>query len=798
MKRHVGESVPRVEDARILTGRGRYVDDLQLPNMLHGAFVRSPFAHARLRSVDVSAALDAPGVVAVLTGEDVRASSQAIATPLSGDMKWPVFHGLATDKVRFVGDPVVLVVARDRYRAEDACELVEVDYDPLPAVADYDAALDPAKPALFEELGDNIAAADEPARFGDVDAAFAEADRIIPATLRQHRVANVPMETRGVVADYDPASGELVFHASTQNPHGLRMQLANTLGHPMERLRVMAGDVGGGFGLKGGVGREDICVALASKQLGRPVKWIEDRNEHLLGAGHAREEMVEAEVAVKNDGTLLGIRAKLTMDVGAYPGVPFSAPGFTMLMQMLLPGPYRMKGYEFEWRAVSTNKAVYVAYRAPWEMETWVRERLLDIVAHELEIDPAELRRRNLVQGDPEDRTLTGLSLSGVTTRESLDRALERVDYETLRKEQAAARAAGRYLGIGFATFIEAAPGPVEFRTGGGPVSGERAKAALQPDGHLVVTTAQCPHGQSHETTLAQVAADELGVAIEQVRVVYGDTRQTPFSLIGTGGSRASTWASGAVIVATRKLREQVLAIAAGMLEAAPEDLEILDGVVKVKGTPERAIPLAQIAMTALMAPEHLPPDADPRLETYEIFTGDRVKSSGWSGGTHFCTVELDLATGRVRILRYLVVEDCGRAINPAIVDGQIRGGIAQGIGEVLYEHAAYDADGELPGRHLHGLPDPDQRRDPGHRDRAHAQRSGRRLRLPGRGRGRGAGGPGGPHQCHRGRAAALRRARERAVSAPGQAARARRGGGGGRGRVGPRERPRGDPSAAC
>ena len=693
MTRYVGQKVIRVEDRRILTGRGKYVDDVTLPNMLHAAFVRSPLPHARITSLDVSAARSAPGVVAVYTGDDMRALSNPITTSLAFGVKFPEFYPLVTDKVRFVGDLVVVVVADSRYQAEDACELVEVDYDPLPAVAGYDDALDATKPPLFDEFGDNIVATNKPATFGDVDAAFAEADRVVEVTLRQHRIADVPMETRGAVADFDPSSGELTYYASTQSPHGLRLQLANTIGHPMERMRVLANDVGGGFGLKGGVFREDYCIAIASKQLHRPVKWIEDRNEHLLASGHAREEMISARVAVMDDGTLVGLDAKMTMDCGAYPNVPFVGAMFVGLVQLLLPGPYRFKAYRFESQVVSTNKCIYVAYRGPWEMETWTRERLLDIVAHEIGMDAAELRRKNMMLGEPEDRLITGITVKDISSRQSLDRALELIDYETFRKEQEAARAEGRYLGIGFATFIEAAPGPAEMRPNGGMFGGDRAKVSLQPDGHVVVTTAQAPHGQSHETTLAQLAADEMGVPFEHVRIVHGDTRQTPFSVIGTGGSRAATWASGAVIMSTRKLKEQVLSIASGMLEISPDDLEIVDGLITPKGVPEKAIPLAALAQRVLLDPGTLPPGTPEQLEAFERFAGEGITGSGWSGGTHVCTVEVDTGTGDVKILRYVVVEDCGRVINPAVVDGQVCGGVAQGIGGVLYEKAAYDED---------------------------------------------------------------------------------------------------------
>jgi carbon-monoxide dehydrogenase large subunit len=461
----------------------------------------------------------------------------------------------------------------------------------------------------------------------------------------------------------------------------------------MDRLRVLSGDVGGAFGLKTFAHREDIALAAVGKKLGRPVKWIEDRNEHLMASGQARQETVEIEAAVKDDGTLLGLRAKLIMDQGAYPALPFSASMMTGLINLILPGPNRLVGYSFESTVVTTNKCCYVAYRGPWEMETWVRERLLDVIARELGVDPVVIRRKNMVEGNADDHLITGPSLAQVSSRQSLERALELAGYDQLRAEQAEARAAGRYFGIGFATFIEPAPGPAGMR--GGPFANERARVRLEPNGHLVVITAQAPHGQGHETTLAQIAADEMGVPFDHVRVVHGDTDQTPFSFIGTGGSRASTWGSGAVMYTTRKVKEKVLAIAGDQLEISPADLEIVDGVVVAKGVPTTSLPLAQIATQALMSNDSLGGGTDGMLEASEIYRGEGIGGSGWSGGTHLCTVEVDIDTGAVTILRWIAVEDCGKIINPAIVEGQVRGGITQGIAGVLYEWAAYDASGQ-------------------------------------------------------------------------------------------------------
>jgi carbon-monoxide dehydrogenase large subunit len=690
--RFVGESVTRVEDQRILTGRGRYVDDVRLPRMLHASFLRSSHAHARINRLDTTEAKRVPGVVAVLTGTDIEALTVPIQVmPQFPGFRSPVYLAMATDRVRFVGDLLAIVVADTRYVAEDAAELIEVEYDPIHPVVTFADAQDPDHPALFDDVGENVLYRVETTHGGDIDEAFAAADLVIKETFTQSRQANVPMETRGAIADYDPATGDLTYYAATQSPQGCRYQLATYVDHPIDHVRVLSGDVGGAFGLKGPLHREDICLAAASRLIGRPIKWIEDRNEHLLASGHARQEQMEVEAAVTAAGRLLGLKARLLIDQGAFPCLPYAAVLFPTMIRDLLPGPYRWGALQFEGLVLATNKAWNPPYRGPWEIETWVRERLMDVIAHRLGVDPADLRRMNFMDGLDDDRMVTGMGLAGITSRESLDRALQIADYPALRRQQHEARASGRALGIGYATFLEAAPGPKEAR-----VLPEDARVRLEPNGHLLVMTPQGPHGQGHETTLAQIAADAMGVPLDHVRVVHGDTRQTPVNLIGTGGSRASTWASGSVLVTTRKVREKAIAVASAMMEIDADDLDIVDGVVTPAGAPSKAMPLAAVATTAYLAPESLPAGTDSRLEAQETFTGEGVAGSGWSGGTHLCVVDVDLETGRVQIQRYIVVEDCGQIINPAIVEGQIRGGVAQGIAGVLLEHAAYDDQGQF------------------------------------------------------------------------------------------------------
>jgi carbon-monoxide dehydrogenase large subunit len=687
--RYVGESVPRVEDTRILTGRGRYIADISLPGMLHAAFVRSPFPHAAINGIDTAEALNVPGVVAVLTAADLDLSLRS-SSELPGYLR-PEYTVLASNRVRITGDPVAIVVAETRHAAEDGCDAVMVDYDPLPAVATIDQALDPSVPPLFDDVPSNVFYTEEKT-YGDPAGAF-EGARTVSLSLRPQRVAMVPMEGRGAVADYDPGTGDLTLYASNQAPHGLRFQLAGLLGHPLDRLRVISPDMGGSFGQKTSMWREDVALCVASKRVGRPVRWVEDRIENMTSATHARDERIDVDAAVTDDGTILALDVKMTLDQGAYPLPAMVSPMFGWFARHMTPASYRLQHMRWLLTVVATNKASYGAYRGPWAVETLLRELIVDQVARELGLDPVDVRRRNLITADEQPaKMITGPTLEDVTSRETLERTAQLLDYDAFREEQRQAREEGRLLGIGFSTYIEAAPGPPDFFDGVGfTVGGERANAVLEPDGRLSVYTTQQGPGVGHETTLAQVAATELGVPLDHVRIVHGDTNLVPFSMMGTGGSRAATMASGAALLATRTIKQKALEIAGDMLEISPGDLEIEDAMVAPKGDPGKAIPLADVARRAYFAPE---PGEEPGIRSSELFAG--ATRGGWSGGTHACIVEVDPETGLVEIQRYVVVEDCGPCINPAIVDGQVRGGVAQGIGLALYEDAAYDEDGNF------------------------------------------------------------------------------------------------------
>jgi len=683
--RFVGQAVRRREDPRLLTGHGSYVDDVVVPGLLHAAFVRSDLAHARITRLDVDAARALPGVRAVFTAADVNGAVASMQpTMFQADpppMPCAPLRPLAETDVRFVGDPIALVVAESRYVAEDACELVEVDYDPLPAVIDAETAADHVG-LVHPELGSNVAVQIASPPDPELDAIFESAPHVITETLVQHRHTNVPMETRGVVAQFTPATGDLDVWLSTQNPHEARQTCARALGIPEHHVRVRAGDVGGGFGQKFFTQRDELTVIAAAHHLGRAVKWIEDRRENLIAANHARADRVTVRLALDDDAHLLGVHLDHLEDCGAYP--VGGTGGIGPFMAMLFPGPYRVPKLGFRTTAVWTNTCGRGAYRGPWMMETVAREEILDLAARAVGVDPLELRRRNCIHADELPFTTAGgLVLDHVTPSETLEQAVDLIDYDAVRAEQAR-DGDGRLLGVGLGLYVE----PTSMASGNLGV--ETATVRVQPSGTVTVHLGTGSHGQSVETTMAQVVAEHLGVELDDVVVVQGDTATAPFGG-GTGGSRTAVVAGGAARDASLAVRDKATRIAAHLLEAAPEDLEVEAGRVSVRGTPTRGVSLAEVARVALNAPLELPPDLAPGLDATVTYQAPPIT---WSNACHACTVAVDPATGVVEILRYVVSEDCGRMINPMVVEGQIAGGVAQGIGGVLYEHFVYDEDG--------------------------------------------------------------------------------------------------------
>lgn len=693
----VGASVLRVEDPRLLTGRGNYLADLRLPGMLEVAFLRSPHAHAHLNAVDVEAARRQPGVVTVLTG--VEAAEQA--KPLRPYIGVPSFKicelpCLATGKVRFVGQPVVALVAEDRYLAEDALELVEVDYDPLPAVVDARQAAEPESPLLFDEWSDNVHVASSYLG-GDIDAAFAQADFVISKHVHTARYTGVPMENRGVLASFQQGTGELTIWSTTQIPHLLRTELADVLGFPEHRLRVIAPDVGGGFGIKAPVYPEEVAVALLALRLKRPVRWLEDRREHLQAATHSRQQDLLVEAAASNDGRLLGLRFDLVGDVGAYSCYPFTSAIETLQTGRHLPGPYRLRNYQHQTRAVVTNKSPVGPNRAVSRpVGNLVMETMMDLIAERTGLDKADVRRLNLVQ--PDDfpyASITNQVYDSASFVESLDKILEMIDYPGFREQQREAREQGRYLGIGFSLYAEqTAQGNRSLQARGmDNLAGyDSATVRVDPSGKVIVSLGISAHGQSHHTTLAQVAAQQLGVPMEDVVVVEGDTALCPYGM-GTWTSRSAVVGGGAVVMAMAKLRPKILKIGAHLLEVAPEDVELRQGSVVVKGVPERSVSLREVARVAYHAVSKLPPDTEPELAASGHYDAE---GGTYANACHAGIVEVDLETGQFHFLRYCIVEDCGTMINPRVVEGQVHGGVAQGIGGAAYEELVYGEDGQF------------------------------------------------------------------------------------------------------
>ena len=679
-ERFFGKRIKRFEDPRLLAGKGAFLEDLQLPGMLHAAFVRSLYAHAEIRDVPTEAAR-VPGVVGVFTADDFRLkpTPTVIPHPAYRQCSQPP---LAMGKVRFVGEPIAVVVAETRYQAEDgaAALAAELDLDPLDVVPNAEAALTPDAPLLHDDLGENVAGAFE-VSVGDVEVTFAQAAHVVKGRFTVQRYTGMPIETRGVMATTEPITGRYLVWSSTQWPHTVRTALAESLGVPEHKIRVIAPDLGGGFGVKQDIYPEETVIPLVAERLGRPVRWIETRREHFVCTAHSREQDHEVELALDEDGVVTGLRALVTADLGAYTrGLGVLCPSITAGS---LLGPYRIKHYQATVRCALTNKAPAGAYRGAGGPEAvFALERTMDKAARALGLDPAELRRRSFIRPD-EFPWQTGLGSAQVPiTYDSgnyeagLDRALALADYPGWRAKQTAARTDGRNIGIGVASYV--------LLGGLGPY--ESAEVRVDPSGEVVVVTGAHAHGQGTDTALAQIVADELQTVPERVTVQHGDTDQIPFG-VGTYASRNAVMAGGAVTVASRQVRAKARTLAAYLLEVTEDDLELIDCAFQVRGAPEQSVTLGALAAAA--APHRpLPEGMEPDLFARHYF---QAPLPTFASGTQIAVVEVDSATGALEILDYVSVNDAGPRINPTVVDGQIQGGIAQGLGGALMEEIYYD-----------------------------------------------------------------------------------------------------------
>jgi aerobic carbon-monoxide dehydrogenase large subunit len=694
--KNVGARVRRTEDPRLLTGRGIFVDDRHVKGVLHVAFRRSDHPHARIVSIDTAAAAALPGVAAVLTAQDISdaiVALQAISR-MAGYYATPILP-LASTKVRFVGEPVVAVLAESRYLAEDACELVEIAYDPLPHVADPEAAARPDAPLLHEPAGSNVLVRREFKR-GAFETEMFAAPVHVKARFRFHRKTPAALENRSYLAEYDAGREELTLHSSTQVPGIIRNGLAEALDVPGHRLRVVAPEVGGGFGGKASLYPEELLVAVAACKLGRSVKWTSDRMEDLAATSHGFDEIIEAEMGLDRDGRVLALVADVIGDVGAYSIYPWTCALEPVQVVSFLPGPYRIENYRGSVRAVATCKAPTGPYRGVGRpISTFVTERLLDMAARRIGIDPREIRLRNFVQDHEFPyRIGSGIVWDRSSFTGCLLAACKAVDYDALRRRQAEARAAGRWFGIGIASYAEltgigsrisVAPG-MPLNTGT-----ETAKLRIDTTGAVTAAFGVASHGQGLETTLAQVIADKLGVRLEDIRIVQGDSAAVA-NATGTYASRSTVLAGGAATMAARSLRGKVFRAAAQLLETSPDALVAQDGCIYVPDT-NKSTTFKDVARAVYREMGRLAPAARDELEataTYDPVLGTT------SSASHIAVLDIDPSTLAVRLEKYVVAEDCGQLINPLIVDGQVHGGVAQGIGAALYEEVVYDEQGQL------------------------------------------------------------------------------------------------------
>jgi carbon-monoxide dehydrogenase large subunit len=682
----MGQPIRRREDPRLITGTSTYVDDLQLSGALYLTLLRSPYGHARVKAINVERARGRPDVLDVITRDDLPGALTG-PMPLEVDMRmfqqantperWP----LAGDEVRFVGEPVAALVATDRYAAKDALDDIEIEYEPLAVVSDPERALAEGAPLLYEELGSNLATSGEQ-KGGELDAAFAEADRTVSLRLVNQRVFPTAMEPRCAAAEYQRGTGTLTLWASTQVPHALRTKLSQLLGLPENQTRVIAPEVGGGFGNKIDCAPEEVLTALLAMRTGRPVKWIEERRENFQAAKQGRDQIDYLEAAVKRDGTISGLKVRAVADLGAC--YQFDSPLIAMLTPMVLPGPYKIPAISFELTQVFTNKAPIGAYRGAGRPEaTYLIECLMEKVADELDLDPAEVRRKNFIPADAFPyKTPLGTSYDSGNYERALDRVLEMANYRQLRREQAEARKQGRLMGIGLSAYLEIC--------GFGPW--ESATVRVEASGKVSAYTGTSPHGQGSETAMAQIVADQLGTRPEEIVVHHGDTAITPTG-IGTMGSRSAAVGGSAMLLAAQEVRAKALRIAAHLMEASPADVTLEDGRWTVQGAPQRSVGLAEIAAAAYAG--NIPQGDEPGLESTRFFNQPPGQET-FPFGVHLAVVEVDPDTGRVSLVRYVAVDDVGPVINPMLVDGQRHGGIAQGMAQALLEQVVYDESGQL------------------------------------------------------------------------------------------------------
>lgn len=685
----VGTRVKRREDPRLITGHAIYVDDIQLPRMTHMALRRSEYAHARILSINTDAARALPGVLAVLTADDLDGVIGALPTvPATPDTKLPPHLPLAKGTVKHVGDPIAVVVAEDRYIARDAVDLIEVEFDELPAVTDLEEAIKPDSPRVHDEFDDNITYYWTLAT-GEVEDAFQKAEVVIKQRMVNQRLMGVPLETRGVLADYQLGEGQLTVWSSTQIPHLLKPNLSGLLGIPETLVRVIAPEVGGGFGVKADVCTEEaLCAALARK-LGRPVKYVETRQENFQATVQGRGQVGFYELAATREGKVTGLRVKILADIGAY--CQLFTNIVPTLSGLMLTGVYDIPTITAEIFGIFTNKTATGAYRGAGRPEaTYYIERMMDLLADELKLDPVEVRRRNLIPTEKFPYTTAcGMVYDSGNYLPALDKALEMAEYDSVREQQKRGPQNGIYTGIGVSTWTEICGfGPSAALPAGG---WEFGKVTFDRTGMITVQTGASPHGQGQETSFAQIVADEFGVPMETIKVVHGDTDKVPHG-VGTFGSRATVVGGAAIVMSVNKVKEKMKRFAAHLMDANEADLEVSNGKVWVKGSPDSSIGFAEVVGAAYNA-TNLPPDTEPGLDATSYFEPPNFT---FPFGAHVAVVEVDSSTGEVTIKRYVAVDDCGTIINPLLVDGQVHGGVAQGIGQALYEEVVHDERGQL------------------------------------------------------------------------------------------------------